>query len=116
MVSGATEPSVAKIEIQTNPSAGWDKKFQVYFGSSMRINYSVSGAAQTIVSATSSGRWYHIRIEMNLVSGIADVWVDGNIAASGIPMHPGPIVSLSISGWDRAGEIYLDNLLGSGWR
>jgi hypothetical protein len=114
MVSGASEASLAKIEVQTNPNAGWDKKFQVYFGSSMRINYNRSGGAQTIVSSTGSGRWYHIRFELDLNTGNVDVWVDGSLAASGIPMHPGPIISLSISGWDRAGEVYLDNLLGSG--
>jgi hypothetical protein len=114
MVSGATEASLAKIEVQTYPNSGWDKKYQLYFGSSMRINYSGTGAAQTIVASTISGRWYHIRIEMDLNTGSADVWVDGSLAASGIPMHPGPIASLSISGWDRAGEVYLDNLRGSG--
>jgi hypothetical protein len=31
-----------------------------------------------------------------------------------IPMHPGPLTALGISGWDRAGEVNLDNLIGSG--
>jgi hypothetical protein len=113
MVNGATEPSLAKIEIRTNASAGWDKKFQLYFGSSMRVNYSPSGAAINILPATQMGRWYHIRCDMNFNSGKMYVWVDGANAAAGIPMQPGPIVGLSLSGWDRAGTVYLDNLLGS---
>jgi hypothetical protein len=112
MVTGATEPSLAKIEMRTNASAGWDKKFQLYFGSSMRVNYNPSGAATNIVPSTQMGHWYHVRCDMDLDSGRMDVWVDGVKVASGIPMHPGPIVGLSLSGWDRAGAVFLDNLLG----
>ena len=113
MVTGATEPSLAKIEIRTHTNAGWDKKFQLYFGSSMRVNYNPSGAAVNFISTTQMGRWYHIRCDMNLDGGKVNIWVDGANVVSGIPMHPGPIVGLSISGWDRAGAVYLDNLLGS---
>ena len=114
-VSGASEASLAKIEVQTHPSGGWDKKFQVYFGSSMRVNYSKSGGAVTIVPATVSGRWYHIAFEIDLDGNQLHVWVDGQVVASGIRMHPGPIRSLGISGWDRDGSVLLDNLLGRGW-
>jgi hypothetical protein len=113
MVNEATEPSLAKIEMRTNANAGWDKKFQLYFGSSMRVNYSPGGAAINIVPVTQMGHWYHIRCDMNFNSGRMYVWVDGANVAAGIPMHPGPIVGLSLSGWDRAGTVYLDNLLGS---
>jgi RNA polymerase sigma factor (sigma-70 family) len=114
MVSGASEPSLAKIEIVTNPNAGWDKKFQIYFGSSMRINYSGTGAAQTIVGSAVSGRWYHLRFDLDMTAGTVDVWVDGSLVTSDIPMHPGPITQLGIAGWDRTGEVNLDNLRGSG--
>jgi hypothetical protein len=113
MVNGASEPSLAKIEMRTNANTNWDKKFQLYFGSSMRVNYSPSGAATNILPTTQMGRWYHIRCDMDLDSGRMDVWVDGAKVTSGIPMHPGPIVGLSLSGWDRVGSVYLDNLLGS---
>jgi hypothetical protein len=112
MVNGATEASLAKIEVRTHANAGWDKKFQIYFGSSMRVNYSPSGAATNFVPSTQMGRWYHLRFDMDLDSGKMDVWVDGTKVASGITMHPGPIVGLSLSGWDRAGSVYLDNLFG----
>jgi RNA polymerase sigma factor (sigma-70 family) len=92
-VDGATEPSLAKIEMGTTSNAGWDKKFQIYFGTSIRVNYSSSGGAVTIVSSTQTSRWYHIRCEMDLDSRSLDVWVD-------------------LAGWDRAGVVYLDNLLG----
>jgi hypothetical protein len=112
MVEGATEASLAKIEMRTNTSAGWDKKFQLYFGSSMRVNYSPKGAATNIVPATKMGHWYHIRCDMDLDTGKMDIWVDGTKVVSGIPMHPGPIRGLSLSGWDRAGMVSLDNLVG----
>jgi RNA polymerase sigma factor (sigma-70 family) len=111
-VDGASEPSLAKIEMGTTSNAGWDKKFQIYFGNSIRVNYSVSGGAVTIVSSTQTGRWYHIRCEMDLVSGVLVVWVDGSIATTEITMHTGPITELRLSGWDQAGLVYLDNLLG----
>lgn len=114
MVLGATEASLAKIMMETNFNAGWDKKFQIYFGDSMRINYSGSGAAQTIVASTESGRWYHLRFDLDMGAGMVDVWVDGGLVLTDIPMHPGPLTALGISGWDRVGEVNLDNLIGSG--
>jgi RNA polymerase sigma factor (sigma-70 family) len=111
-VDNATESSLAKIEIGTTMNAGWDKKFQIYFGDFMRVNYNSSGAATTIVSSTQTGRWYHIRCEMNLDSNTLDVWVDGSLAASGINMHTGSITELRLAGWDHPGIVYLDNLYG----
>jgi len=111
-VNNATESSLAKIEIGTAPNAGWDKKFQIYFGDFIRVNYNVSGAATTIVPSTQSGRWYHIRCEMNLDSNTLKVWVDGSLVASDITMHTGAITELRLAGWDHPGIVYLDNLYG----
>jgi RNA polymerase sigma factor (sigma-70 family) len=111
-VDSATEPSLAKIEMGTTSNAGWDKKFQLYFGTSIRVNYSSSGGAVTIVSSTQTSRWYHIRCEMDLVNGVLAVWVDGSLVTTEITMHTGPITALRLSGWDLAGVVYLDNLLG----
>jgi hypothetical protein len=111
-VDNATESSLAKIEIGTTSNAGWDKKFQIYFGDFIRVNYNNSGAAATIVSSTQSGRWYHIRCEINLDSNLLDVWVDSSLAASGITMHTGAITELRLAGWDHPGIVYLDNLYG----
>jgi hypothetical protein len=111
-VDSATESSLAKIELGTTSNAGWDKKFQIYFGDFMRVNYNVSGAAATIVPSTQSGRWYHIRCDMDLDSNTLDVWVDGSLAASAITMHTGSITELRLAGWDQPGIVYLDNLYG----
>lgn len=114
MVEGASEASLAKIEVQTTPNGGWDKKFQIYFGASVRANYDPSGAAASLISTVQMGRWYHIRCEIDLGAGSFDVWVDGALVASGVPMHPGPITSLALSGWDLSGSVSLDDLMGSG--
>jgi hypothetical protein len=115
MVLDATEPSLAKLEVATVPSGGWDKKFQVYFGSSMRVNYNRTGAAANLVPATQNGHWYHVVLELDLDTGTLDAWVDGERVVAGIAMHPGPITELGLSGWDRGpGAVFLDNLLGAG--
>jgi hypothetical protein len=111
-VSGASEASLAKIEVQTAEYTGWTKKFQIYFGKSMRVVYSPSNGTVFFVPATEMGRWYDLRFEIDFSTGTLDIWVDGSLTAAGVPMHPGPLVSLSISGWDRAGRVWLDDLLG----
>jgi hypothetical protein len=125
MVEDATFASVAKIEVKTDPRPGesgiWaDKKFQIYFGDSMRVNYGASGEAITILPATQPGRWYHLRAAISLVDERLTVSVDGSVVASAIPIGRGPIVSLGLSGWDRSSEqpgastgvAYLDAMLG----
>ncbi|MGH9258645.1 MAG: hypothetical protein ACRD08_01925, partial [Acidimicrobiales bacterium] len=113
-VDGATEASLAKIEIRTTYGAGWDKKLQVYFGTSMRINYSPSGAATIIVPALEPGRWYRVRLDLNLDTGMLDAYVDDRLVTSGLPMAPGPISELALWGWDRGpGTVSLDNLRGT---
>jgi hypothetical protein len=109
-VDAAVDASIAKLEVQTDPASGWSKKFQIYFGTGMRLNYGADGSAVGILPSTVTGRWYHVRCDMNLGSGLLDVQVDGVTAASGIPMHSGPIVSLGLSGWDLPGTVFLDRL------
>jgi Tol biopolymer transport system component len=106
--------SLAKIEVRTNPSSGYNKKFQLYFGSrTMRINYGPSGyQAVTIVPRTQLGHWYTILVTFDLSTERANVWVDGVLAARDVPVHPGPIVDLGLSGWDLPGSVQLDDLRG----
>lgn len=111
-VTGATEASLAKIEAGTDAGTGWNKKFQVFFGNSMRVNYAKTGETITFVAATQMARWYAIRFDMDLDKNLLDVWVDGTLAADDLKMHPGPITALSLSGWDRTGAVSLDDLIG----
>jgi hypothetical protein len=115
MVSGSTnpaEPSLAKIEVRKARSQGWDKKFQLYFGPSMRVNYGPRGEAAIFVPDAETDRWYSVRVEIDLAHEQLDLWVDDSLMLSGIPMHPGPITDLGLSGWDRPGQVYLDRILG----
>jgi Tol biopolymer transport system component len=106
--------SLAKIEVGTVRNNGWDKKFQLYFGSrTMRFNYGPTlRDAVGIVPQTRLGHWYSIRVDFNMNTDRADVWVDGALAARDVPMHPGPIVDLGLSGWDLRGYVQLDDLRG----
>jgi hypothetical protein len=111
----ATNASLAKIEVQTTPGQGFgpgaDKKLQIFFGSSMRVNHS-SAPSVNIVNTTTMGRWYDIRCEMDLDAKLLDVYVDETAAIRGVALQPGPIVALNIAGWDLPGSVYLDNLYG----
>jgi RNA polymerase sigma factor (sigma-70 family) len=113
LVTGGDTASMAKFEMTTNPNAGWDKKFQIYFGTSIRVNYNGSGAATNIVNPTVMDHWYLIRCEMDMDSGSLKVWVDGQLAAENIPMHSGVLTTIGLWGWDKSGSVYLDNLLGT---
>jgi hypothetical protein len=108
-VTGANDASLAKIEVLTTPNAGWDKKFQLFFGSSMRINYSPT-AAVNFVNATTMGKWYDIRCELNLDQNLVEVYVDNKLTISSLAIHPGPITLLSLWGWPLDGIVYLDDL------
>ncbi|MCH6581858.1 MAG: cellulase family glycosylhydrolase [Proteobacteria bacterium] len=112
-VTGTDSPSVAKIEFGTRRNLGWDKKFQIFFGNSMRVNYGADGRAVQFLSATEPERWYTIAGDIDLDRDILDIAVDGILAAQGIPIHPGPMTSLGLSAWDRPGAVTLDDFQGS---
>lgn len=113
---GAFLDSLAKIEVRTNPNGGWDKKFQLYFGSrTMRINYGPTQRdAVPILTRTQLGHWYTIQVNFDLNTELAQVWVDGVLAARDVPIHPGPVTDLGLSGWDLPGYVQLDDLHGTG--
>ena len=112
-VTGGTVPSMAKIEVRPTTGVGWDKLFQIYFGDSMRINYGPApGQAFTFICATQLGKWYDILVKIDLDSQLATIWVDNDLAAQNIPIYPGPITNLGISGWDFPGSVHLDDLIG----
>ncbi|WP_420630626.1 TolB family protein [Candidatus Leptofilum sp.] len=112
-VTGGIVPSMAKIEVRPTSGVGWDKLFQIYFGDSMRINYGPApGQAFTFVCATQMDTWYDILVRIDLDNQLASVWVDSNLAAQNIPIYPGSITNLGISGWDFPGSVHLDDLLG----
>ena len=79
----------------------------------MRLNYGRDGRAVVFLAPTEMGGWYSVECLMNLDTGIVDVRLDGTPAATDIPMHPGPISSTALSGWDRPGSVRLDDLLGT---
>ena len=112
IADAGTNASLAKLEVRTT-DAGWDKKLQLYFGSSVRLNYSRTGAAATIVAAPAAGRWYRVRLELNVDAGLVDAYVDDALVAAGLPVSPGPLTDLALWSWQGPqGAVYLDNLRG----
>ncbi len=112
-VTGGTVPSMAKIEVRPTAGANWGKLFQIYFGNSMRLNYGPTpGQARTFLCNTQMGKWYNIVVSFDLDGQVAQIQVDGELAAQNIPIYPGPVTNLGISGWDFPGSIHLDDLTG----
>lgn len=113
-VTGGTVPSMAKMEVRPTVGANnWDKLFQIYFGNSMRINYGPTpGQAHTFICNTQMGKWYDIVVRFDLDGQVATVRVDDELAAQNIPIYPGPMTNLGISGWDFPGSVHLDDLTG----
>ena len=111
MVKNATQPSLAKIEFVTD-RVNWGRKFQIYFGSTIRINYRRNGATETIVASTVMRKWYDIRLEIDMDARMLDAYVDDALVAAGIPIRPGPLRALAFVGWDRPGAVFFDDFVG----
>jgi hypothetical protein len=110
------QPTLAKLEFTTNGNP-WKKKFQVYFGANIRVNYDSAGNDIMVVESTETGRWYWIRLELNMDNtspyyNEIVAFVDGQVIDDGIHtyMPYGAIIGLVLTGWDRPGEVYLDDI------
>jgi len=111
------QPSLAKLAI----FASGVMKFQIYFGANIRINYSSnSDDKYYLVSSTESGRWYWIHIVMKVDGAnnwYAYAYVDGDYIDpvsqdKTNDIQPGAITGLVLTGWDRPGLVYLDDIYG----
>jgi hypothetical protein len=108
------QPTLAKLAIFTNGGM----KFQVYFGANLRLNYSDNPEDKYyLVSSTESGRWYWIHLELDLENLTCDAYVDGikidpTLQGKTNAIQPGTINGIVITGWDRPGEVYLDDIYG----
>lgn len=109
-VDGGTTASMAKIELQSTGS-DWGKLAQVFFGTTMRLNHSLTQAAP-LVGPTVMGHWYYIELDIDLDQHRINAAVDGVPLAFQLPISVGPITGLSISGWDVPGSVTLDDLRG----
>jgi len=107
------EDTLAKLEVLNEATGERNKLLQVFFGRSMRITYGSSGAAtETLLEAVQSGVWYTIRCELDLTARSADVYVDDSLVAGDV-VEGAAVTGLSLSAWDRAGSVTLDDLHGT---
>jgi hypothetical protein len=107
------EPTLAKVEIRTTGNPNWDKKFQLYFGAHMRLNYGPTLAdAVEFLSANDlvKGQWYQVEAVVDVDSNLVDIFLDGVLKLNDITVGPGAITDIGISAWDRPGLVYYDNL------
>lgn len=107
------EPTLAKVEIRTTGNPNWDKKFQLYFGAHMRLNYGPTQAdAAEFLSANDlvKRHWYEVEAIVDLGSNTVDIFLDGVLKLDDISVGPGAITDIGISAWDRPGVVYYDNL------
>jgi hypothetical protein len=106
------DTSMAKIEVKTNGSA-WDKKFQLYFDASMRLNYGpTQPEAIGFLSRVEPQRWYHVKAVVDLETDSVDLFLDDILVLNDIAVNPGPITMLSISACDLPGSVLFDDIHG----
>ncbi len=106
------DTSIAKLEVRTN-SSNWDKKFQLYFGASMRLNYGpTQPEAIVFLPFVEPQRWYHVKAVVDLETDSVDIFLDDILVLNNIAVNPGPITMLSISAWDLPGSVLFDDIHG----
>src|SRR5262249_7175290 len=112
----ANNPSAAKLEVKTFGSGIQDKKFQIFFGDGMRVNHNYNfNTTNLLPGGGASFGWHHFRCELDLNSNYFNIYIDGVPRALYLPMQPGPITAVSVTGFQipgRPGNVRLDNVLG----
>lgn len=113
VLADPVDTSMAKIEVKTSGNPNWDKKFQLYFGTQMRLNYGpTQPEAILFLTDVEALRWYDVKAGIDLATNLVDVFVDGELKLDDIAVGPGPIEMLSISGWDSTGFVLFDDIFG----
>lgn len=120
-VNGANNSSTAKLEVKTYGNGIQDKLFQIFFGDGMRVNhyFNLNTTPLLPVGGASFG-WHHFRCEIDLNPNdpklnFINIYIDGVLRATNLPIQPGPITAISVTGFQfpgRQGFVRLDNVLG----
>jgi len=115
--SALGNPSVAKLEGKAPGSGTLDQQLQIFFGARMRVNhFSNSITPPLLPGGGSSFGWHHVRVEIDLNANFFNVYIDGLARAFSLPMQPGPITAVSVTGFQipgRPGLVRLDNIVGN---
>jgi hypothetical protein len=105
--------TLAKLEIDNGATAGWNRLFQIYVGSHIRLNYDPSGAAVMLVPQVQSGATYDLRVDFDLDSGRFDAYVNGVLAGGGtLSQTVRRVAAIGVSGWDFPGRVFFDDIVG----
>ncbi|MFQ5605799.1 MAG: right-handed parallel beta-helix repeat-containing protein [bacterium] len=108
-----SDTSMAKVEVNTVGNPKWDKKFQLYFGTTMRLNFGpTQPEAVNFISQVERNRWYHVKAVIDLEKEVVDIFVDNELKLDSIAINPGPISLISVIGWDSPGFVLFDDFRG----
>ena len=112
-VDGVVNASVAKLEIDNGATSGWNKLFQIFAGTGLRLNYDPSGASLGLVGTLVQGQMYALRVDFDLGSGHFDAFVNGAAVGGGTMSQTNRrIATLGLSGWDLPGSVTFDDIVG----
>jgi len=112
-VSGVVNASVAKLEVDNGATTGWNKLFQIFAGTGLRLNYDPSGASVILAGALVPGANYDVRVDFDLGTGHFDAFVNGAASGSGTMSQTNRrIATLGLSGWDVPGSVVMDEIIG----
>lgn len=108
-----SDTSMAKLEVKTTGNPNWDKKVQLYFGASMRLNYGPTPPEAIIfLSQTEPLRWYHVQTVIDLNTNRVDLFLDGVQVLNDVAVGSGPMTHLSLSAFDSPGYVLFDDIRG----
>lgn len=107
--------SLARIRLRTEPFIDDDKTLQIYLGRSIRASYFAGDEIHQpmIVQATELATTYELRVDLDLSTGDVAIAVD-DVEGATFRMDATTLDGLSVSGWNRGGEVYVDDLRGIG--
>ncbi|MGI0014531.1 MAG: FlgD immunoglobulin-like domain containing protein, partial [Nitrososphaera sp.] len=104
--------SMVKLEVNTNNGQFWDKKFQIYFGSSMRLNNSPSSAVNFLLQ-TVPQQWYTVKVVFDLGTNLLDLYLDGVLVLNDVTIGAGAISGIAVTGFSASPNyVLLDDILG----
>ncbi|HZO07043.1 MAG TPA: hypothetical protein VFB52_11710, partial [Solirubrobacterales bacterium] len=112
MVEHPNLANLTTLDLNTDPrtveECEWaTKKLRFYFGSAIRIETGPGPdpVSDTLVPQVVAGQWYHLRADIDLNNEVVSVWLGADLTAvNNRPLGPGPIVGLSLAGWDGVGQ------------
>ena len=108
-LSDTSKDNVAALALGTHNGA-WSKKFQLVFGSSLRLLTS-QASELVLLDALFADEWYAVQIDLDLDLGLMTIRVNGELLAQAVQLPTGAISSLDLLAFDGAGSAAFDDII-----